>query len=232
MVKTDERCWQESCPYSKASDGRTESCCYAKEQPAPQPVSAHNGVTAVCGCRRYHQKMKLNKSTALILFLHGLISILFILGIAGGEMRAGTTHRNLLEVLPYLGNLTLAQLGGALIIPVSITGFLVLQVCFLKNRLPHSILGATMLLLLSLAAAFLNSNSTQGPFSFLPDGFRTTYRLLTGNLSEKAWSADTWVLQASMMWWFLLWTGLIVARNSKWMITKPSMLSSRSRASA
>lgn len=176
--------------------------------------------------------MKVNKSTALILTLHGLISFLFILDFAGSEMRATMTNRSVMEVLPYLGHMSLAQLCGAILIPVAVTGFLVLQVHFLRDRLPYNILGSTMLLILGLAAAFLNSNSTQGVFSFLPDGFATTYRLLTGNLSEKAWSADTWVLQASMMWWFVLWCVLITGKNVGWMITKPSNATSKSAPGA
>ena len=163
--------------------------------------------------------MKSNKPIALILFLHGLISFLFILGIAGGEMRAWNVPATVLKVLPYVLSLDLSTLVGVLLFLVTLTGLLAVQMCFLNARMPFNIMGVSMLLLFGLAAVCLNSNSTQGSCSFLTDGLSITYSLLTGNLSEKAWSADTWVPQASMMWWFLLWAGLIVKRNAKWMIT-------------
>jgi hypothetical protein len=169
--------------------------------------------------------MKLNKRTVLVLLLHAIISLTFILGIAGGEMRAWSVPATVLKVLPYVLSLDFLTLVVVFLFLVALTGFLAVQVFFLKGRMPFNIMGVSMLVLLGLAAACLNSKSTQGAFSFLLDGFTTTYRLLTGNLSEKAWSADTWVPQASMMWWFLLWAGVIVARNVEWMITKDSTLS-------
>jgi hypothetical protein len=182
--------------------------------------------------KRYHQKMKLSKNTVLLLFLHALVSAIFILGIAGGEMRAWNVPATLMAVLPYVLSLDLLTLLVILLSLAALTGFLVVQMCFLKGRTPFNIMGVSMLFFLGLAAASLNSNSTQGPFSFLLDGFTTTHRLLTGRLSEKAWSADAWVPQASMMWWFLLWAGLIVAKNVKWMITKDSTLSAEGAPSS
>ena len=172
------------------------------------------------------REMKLRKSTILILLVHALTSGLFILGIAGLEMRgANSVPAPLVKVLPYLLSLDSISLLVVFMFLVALTGFLVVQMFFLKGRIAFNIMGVSVLLLLALAAVLLNSNSTQGPFSFLLDGFTTTHRLLAGRLSEKAWSADTWVPQASMMWWFLLWAGLIAVRNVKWLITKDSTLS-------
>lgn len=170
--------------------------------------------------------MKFSKPATSILLAHASISLMFVLGVAGGELRAWAIPAPLTTVLPYVLSLSFTALLIVFLFLSALTGFLVVQMFFLKDRTPFNILGVSMLLLLGVAAAFLNSNSTQGVFSFLPDGFTTTYRLLTGNLSGKAWSADTWVLQASMMWWFLLWTGLIVSKNIKWMTTKDSTVPS------
>ena len=171
--------------------------------------------------------MKWNRPTVVVFLFHAIISLMFIVGIAGFEMRAAYTVRaTVLKVLPYVFSLGLSDLLVLLLSLLALTGLLVVQAFFLKARMPFNIMGVSMVLFLGIAASLLNSNSMQGAFSFIPDGLETTCRMLAGTLTENMWSADTWVLQASMMWWLLLWAGLIVSRNIRWMITKDSTVPS------
>lgn len=125
-------------------------------------------------------------------------------------MRAWAVEVDFPEVLRSAGTMDARQISFALFIPLIFTCLIYVQLFILKTRAKQIFVGISCLLLCMAGAIFLNSNSDQEIFSFLSDGLMTTYAVATNSLSEKEWSADTWVLQACMLWWMILFASLLI----------------------
>jgi len=167
--------------------------------------------------RKESSFMKVSWSRIAALLIHALASLLFTLGFASESMSARyNVYPTLPEVLSYLTYLASVKLLTASLFPIAITGLLFVQIRIMPKRTSFNVMAASLILLFAFAAALLNSNTMQGAFSFIPDGIRTVVAVFSGRLSENDWSADTWVLQASMTCWFLLWFCLLLLGNVGW----------------
>jgi len=161
--------------------------------------------------------MKVRWPRIAALLVHALASLLFTLGFASEPMSARyNVYPTLPEVLSDLTYMAADKLLTASLFPIAITGLLFVQIRLMPKRTFFNVMAASLILLFAYAAALLNSNTMQGTFSFILDGIRTVIEVFSGRLSENDWSADAWVLQASMTCWFLLWFCLLVLGNVRW----------------
>ncbi|MDA3875426.1 MAG: hypothetical protein PF795_15875 [Kiritimatiellae bacterium] len=155
--------------------------------------------------------MKESSKNAFLFAANGIISFLFVIGVAAFNMKSLPVKVDFITVLSYLPAIS----GGEILISLILSGLtfaaLYLRMRLSRRRFLKILMECASIAILAFLAVSLNSTSTQGVFAFLPDGLNTTYRLLMNSLTEKEWSADTWVLQACMMWWMFLWCALLIS---------------------